>query len=391
LEQSELEKLIEELEQRVDRLRSLYEQYFMGLEKVVPAVAQKDVERRFYVLRRQTIRNTALRFRFQNVLLKYNTYQNYWMRITRQIEEGTYKRDVRRAKARFGTAAGGKQKERDRERETADGKAPELDELDLDVEVDLDAELSSFEDEEIARAQAEVARMRAALQGNRPMRGAQPVAAPRPPAPTLHDSLDDPGLPTERPSPVRLSEPFVEPATEPKIAAAKPAGLTYAVRGAQGGGKLPPSLPIAGPKSEPPPVSVARPRPAPIGPPSAARPLPQPSIPQAAPSRRLSSRPAPPKATSKPPPRPPSMRPRARPNAPPPPSNLSDERVRQIYTQYVETKRKVGESTAAITYESLSRSLRDSSEKLKQKHGGKNVDFEVAVKDGKAILRPIVK
>jgi hypothetical protein len=70
---------------------------------------------------------------------------------------------------------------------------------------------------------------------------------------------------------------------------------------------------------------------------------------------------------------------------------LSDERVRQIYTQYVETKRRVGESTATLTFESLSRSLQDSSEKLKQKHAGKKVDFEVAVKDGKAVLRPVVK
>ncbi len=74
-----------------------------------------------------------------------------------------------------------------------------------------------------------------------------------------------------------------------------------------------------------------------------------------------------------------------------PSSALTDERVRQIYTQYVETKRRTGESTAAITFDSLARSLRDSSEKLREKHVGRSVDFEVTVKDGKAILRPIVK
>jgi hypothetical protein len=65
--------------------------------------------------------------------------------------------------------------------------------------------------------------------------------------------------------------------------------------------------------------------------------------------------------------------------------------MRQLYSQYIETKRAQQESTAAVTYDSLSRSLRESSEKLKAKHGGKNVDFEVAVKDGKTILRPVVK
>jgi hypothetical protein len=71
--------------------------------------------------------------------------------------------------------------------------------------------------------------------------------------------------------------------------------------------------------------------------------------------------------------------------------SLSDERVRQIYTQYVDTKRSLKESTASLTFESLARSLRDSSDKLRTKHTGKSVDFEVAVKDGKTILRPVVK
>src|SRR5580698_5796978 len=97
--------MVEELESRVERLRALYEMYFMGIEKIEPAVARKDVDRRFYVLRRTQLRNTALRFRFLNVLLRYNTYQTYWQRISRKIEEGTYKRDVRRANARFAESA----------------------------------------------------------------------------------------------------------------------------------------------------------------------------------------------------------------------------------------------------------------------------------------------
>jgi hypothetical protein len=102
VEQIQIEELVAELETRVDRLRSLYEQYFMGIEKMEPHVPRKDVERRFQAMRREQIRNTALRFRFQMVLQKYNTYQAYWMRIMRQIEDGTYKRDVLRARANLG-------------------------------------------------------------------------------------------------------------------------------------------------------------------------------------------------------------------------------------------------------------------------------------------------
>jgi hypothetical protein len=65
--------------------------------------------------------------------------------------------------------------------------------------------------------------------------------------------------------------------------------------------------------------------------------------------------------------------------------------MRQIYAQYIETRRTQRESTATLTYDALSKSLRDSSEKIREKHRDKKVDFEVAVKDGKTILRPVVK
>ena len=75
--QKELEIALSELEERVDRLRALYEQYFMGYEKIEPSVQRKDVERRFVALRKQQMRNTAMRFRFNVVTQKYNTYAMY--------------------------------------------------------------------------------------------------------------------------------------------------------------------------------------------------------------------------------------------------------------------------------------------------------------------------
>ena len=90
----------------------------------------------------------------------------------------------------------------------------------------------------------------------------------------------------------------------------------------------------------------------------------------------------------------PSLRPGVTPqHSPPPPARaeLSEERVRQLYGQYVETKRQQNESTAALTFDGLAKTLRASSAKLKEKHTGKTVDFEVTIKDGKTILRPIVK
>src|SRR5580700_986978 len=101
MEQLDVEKLVSELELGVDRLRSLYEQYFMGIEKLEPSVPRKDVDRRIHVLRKEQIRNTALRFRFQMIVQRYNTYQSHWQRICREIENGTYKRHMMRAQRRF--------------------------------------------------------------------------------------------------------------------------------------------------------------------------------------------------------------------------------------------------------------------------------------------------
>ena len=105
MEAGELEVAIEELGERVERLRALYDQYFMGIEKIEPLIYRKDVDRRLWVLRREQVRNAVLRFKLQTVNSRYNTYQQYWARICRQIEDGTYTRDVNRATARFGDVA----------------------------------------------------------------------------------------------------------------------------------------------------------------------------------------------------------------------------------------------------------------------------------------------
>lgn len=70
---------------------------------------------------------------------------------------------------------------------------------------------------------------------------------------------------------------------------------------------------------------------------------------------------------------------------------LSETRLRELYGKLVETKRANNESTAGVSVDGLSRSLRESQQKLREKHAGKNIDFDVVVKDGKAVVRPIIK
>src|SRR5512147_2185646 len=58
----DLAELLNELANKIERLKTLYEQYFMGIEKMEPQVARKEVTRVMLTLQQQYIRNTALRF-----------------------------------------------------------------------------------------------------------------------------------------------------------------------------------------------------------------------------------------------------------------------------------------------------------------------------------------
>ena len=89
-----------------------------------------------------------------------------------------------------------------------------------------------------------------------------------------------------------------------------------------------------------------------------------------------------PSAPTKPEPRPPAP---SRPD-----EELSATRLRQIYGQYVEAKRKANESTAAITFEKVAANLRETATQLRAKTKGA-IDFEVVMKNGRPVLKPVVK
>ncbi len=91
-------EVLKELENKIERLKVLYEQYFMGIEKMEPQVARKEVTRAMLTLQQQYIRNTALRFKFNTMLQKWQIYVTYWNRTLREIENGTYVRHLQKAK-----------------------------------------------------------------------------------------------------------------------------------------------------------------------------------------------------------------------------------------------------------------------------------------------------
>ena len=95
---AEIEELLDDLEKRLDRLKVMYEQYFLGIQKMAPSQLHTEAERRVRELQQGQIRNTALRYRFATLAQKYGAYNSYWRRTLRQIEQGRYLRDLNRVK-----------------------------------------------------------------------------------------------------------------------------------------------------------------------------------------------------------------------------------------------------------------------------------------------------
>jgi len=303
VDSTEIAELIKELEDRVERLRALYDQYFMGIERLEPLTLRKDLDRRLWVLRREQIRNTGLRFKLETTIQRYNTYQQYWQRIVREIENGTYQRDLGRAAQRFGENA-----------VTAFAKRRQ----------------KMFE-----KGMAKKAERDAHRQGQS---SPPPAGSPDPPANESYDVTFDDSEFGEQP-PLSLDMDFGS-APKPTVAPAVSAPR------AQG--------PLPAPRL--PPVSAPSPR-SPGLPPAR---LPLPSRPDV-------------------------------PSADRPDEDLSATRLRKIYGDYVEAKRKANESTAALTYNKIAASLQETAKQLRAKHQGQKVDFEIVLKNGKPVLKPVMK
>lgn len=546
MEPKEIEHTLSELDDKVGRLRALYEQFFMGIEKLEPQTPRKEVDRVIAQLRKIQLRNTAQRFRFQTIIQRYNTMQQHWGRTLREMEAGTFRRDVLRAAERFGvddavTAVGRrraakmtsaleqkraqeKEREKGRRRHGEPGhEEPEsVSDADL-LEDDDDAptppplrpkppvaqvwelhdpgdeltfvppgaetipaptttstrplginpfggrartpSISQFtqasgSNERVPgldstapypsavqlnlteggekvekktagglrlgggprRASAEaLSRIASALGGDAVTAPAPPVSAAPPPAST-------PGVtavPPARSSTSGLHAGFRAPQASPAVSA-PPIAPSFPSGPSPHGGADPAAAQVRKPllsqpldidlsgMAAPPPARPSAPAQPAVAPPGRKPLLSQPldiDAPGPATAPPPDSSRAPAGAALRPPPtanrpvsprggEPAPTRDPANSRAPSPTAtradagpakDLSDQRMREIYSQYVQTRRERNEPTTNITYEKLSESLRSQTEKLKQKHASKKIDYEIVVKDGKTLIKPIVR
>ena len=350
----EQENLVKELETALDRLQALYNQYFMGIERLEPTIQHKEVVRKMQALRRDKISNTALRFRFQTQVQKYSTQSTYWKRICRQIEEGTYQRDVNRA-----------QKRTERHDEAALAQKA----------------LRSLEPGEIAPSQP----VDAGLDLDDPFSEAPPKPTSRPAA-AVSEELDDPfseapPAPTSRPAasaaaddpdktPVPIVGSGVHPVNEQILRSARADAEDDEDEDEGDLSSFFQKRPSIAP---PAPAKPAPPAPPKLAPPKLAPPKAAPSAPwqgptppvPSAPQAKHAAEPAKPVKTAAGP-------------------EISEDRMKSIYRAYVTARKKTNESTDNITYSKIAALL-------KKQAAEKNdiTDFKVVIRNGKAIIKTV--
>jgi len=85
---------IVKLEKKLNQLKTEYDKYFTGIERIEPSRLRDEVQRIIRQAGTWHITNTATKFKRDNLVAQFNSYTQYWNRILRRIEEGTYERDV---------------------------------------------------------------------------------------------------------------------------------------------------------------------------------------------------------------------------------------------------------------------------------------------------------
>src|SRR5579862_2771772 len=88
---------LDKLEEDIRKLKNKYDQFFTGITKMPPIMERHSVEVYIFELGKQKMRENARRFRYNQLLSRYNQFREMWGRKMREREEGPL--DFRRRKA----------------------------------------------------------------------------------------------------------------------------------------------------------------------------------------------------------------------------------------------------------------------------------------------------
>jgi hypothetical protein len=126
LPQEKFAEQLDELDEGLVNLHVLYEKYFLGIDRKPPEQERKKISGRIRELRNMMIKNTGLKFRLNNMVAKLISHERLWDRTLREIEDGTYKRDVFKAKIRQQQGEGGGKPKQPERIELSDDKLRRL-------------------------------------------------------------------------------------------------------------------------------------------------------------------------------------------------------------------------------------------------------------------------
>ncbi|MEW6776301.1 MAG: MXAN_5187 C-terminal domain-containing protein [Bdellovibrionota bacterium] len=89
---------LSQFEAQTEKLRNDFEMYFRGIEKKPPTDTWEALKKEIRKILQVKSNNTGYKFRRQSVSQKWTSFNTYWERIMKQIEDGTYARQVFLAK-----------------------------------------------------------------------------------------------------------------------------------------------------------------------------------------------------------------------------------------------------------------------------------------------------
>lgn len=233
----EVVKLCAGLEVELNELKAQYDQYFLGMERLPPTKHHDRLKKQIHQLRTTFVRQTAAKFRVATLAQKLTTYERLWDRTIKEIEAGTYSRDLFKARLH-------KKAREDRKTQRPDGAG------DDDFHIDEDLDLSDLDEGADGLASVMAAAAEAVSKPAAP--AVKPVAQPLPAVKPVTGDL--PAV-----KPVTGDRPALKPPTSGGLPKITPAG--------------PPGSPAPNPAARP----SAAPRPATTGSTAALKPVGRPA------------------------------------------------------------------------------------------------------------------
>lgn len=101
MNKDEIKQDLDNIERKIEQLKIEYEKFFVGITKVEPIVMKNQIVQLIKKYASTQFNNVMLSFRYKNLLARFLTYQEYWNRILKLIEEGKNPKDYRKIYEKF--------------------------------------------------------------------------------------------------------------------------------------------------------------------------------------------------------------------------------------------------------------------------------------------------